>query len=92
MIGFFKKVWYAFSDRHAKCLACEHTYAKEAMREIWFKYTGERDGIEVERTSSVYLCEPCAQEITETVEERILETDDGYLDIEVDDDDKPQGL
>lgn len=77
----FSWFWNLFPSNRAHCLACGNQYAKDAMKELWFRHT-EEDG--TEGTSSVYVCHPCMADIAEHVENEIIGYDD--FEIEVDDD------
>ncbi|AGR47670.1 hypothetical protein PHIM7_25 [Sinorhizobium phage phiM7] len=61
-----------FPSKRAPCIACDHIYAKDAMKELWYRYT-EEDGFQ--GTSSTFICQPCLDEIAQEIEDGIRQPD-----------------
>ena len=74
----FNWFWNFFKNSRAECIACNNTYAKEAMKELWFKYD---NGNGSTGTASVYLCEPCADEIAKDIEDQSMDFDDSEFEV-----------
>lgn len=71
-MGFTNWFWNLFPGRTAQCIACDCTYAKDAMKELWFKYD---QGDAVPGTSSVFVCTPCVEDMQRYIEDEITSFD-----------------
>lgn len=77
----FNWFWNLFPSNRATCVSCELTFAKEAMKEIWFKYK-EEDGSD--GTSSIYVCEPCMESVASSIEDEwVGYPDDGIIELDI---------
>jgi len=79
MFDWFWALFPAKVDPTAKCIACDNIYAKEAMKELWYKYV-EGDG--TTGTSTCYICVPCVEEVAKYVEEESTNFDDEQFEVD----------
>lgn len=76
----FNWFWNLFPSNKAECIACGNTYAKDAMKELWYRFEQD-DG--ATGTDSLYVCTPCVEEMAQHVEEAVTSFDGEEFEVEL---------